>query len=226
MGERDSGVVRQPLLFMVHGVDQPYNARDDRSKIARHLSKRYHRQKRKPLYATAPEPQTNVVQYAVPYHHGGERLAVTPQAPPSKKRKLAVKIEDTDEPVLSLIRPEEEGSEMKIKESKVSKACCECKHATTRQTPEVLNRDGMIATKRSPAYTHDMIPRNKQMSQCTEPLIRLPTNGGWRGEPLQSLPIHSDGCVPLIIDYCKEARFLNLTSTDISNSLASMGTRI
>ncbi|RMZ76767.1 hypothetical protein DV737_g4647, partial [Chaetothyriales sp. CBS 132003] len=82
---------------MVHGVDQPFNTKEDRSEIARHLSKRYHRQKKLPLNQQTKKPESRVVHYPVTFHHGGQRLDVSSSCRTAKKRKATVKKEEDDQ---------------------------------------------------------------------------------------------------------------------------------
>ncbi len=203
MREQKAAVQPQPLLFMVHGVDHPFNTRADRSKIARHLSKRYHRQKRKPLYGKSPEPQAKVVQYPVSYYHGGQRLGLDSQAPATKKRKLAIKREEIDESVLTRTQPAEERSAEKLDESEESKPCRDCRCDLIDHAHAAQNMRAMTSPKRPPAHCYDVVPNSKYLQKGAQHLVHLPTSGGWRVDPFQSIPIVSEGCVPVIVDFCK-----------------------
>ncbi|RMZ88278.1 hypothetical protein DV736_g4492, partial [Chaetothyriales sp. CBS 134916] len=190
----------QPLIFMVHGVDQPFNTKEDRSEIARHLSKRYHRQKKLPLNQQTRKPETKVVHYPVTFHHGGQRLDISSTRRPVKKRKVTVKKEEDAQalPNVSKSDPCSTGGP----DTKVTQSGRPRKYAAIVQAYPVggsLQPGDVKHT--TTGVTESMCSGLSSQGYYSLPLLSLVSSDSWRGDPFGSLPIQTDGCEPMMIDY-------------------------
>ncbi|RMZ84276.1 hypothetical protein DV738_g762, partial [Chaetothyriales sp. CBS 135597] len=192
----------QPLLFMVHGADQPFNTKENRSEIARHLSKRYHRQKKLPVDQQSQKSEAKVVHYPVTFHHGGQKLDISSTRRTAKKKKVVIKKEEPEEEVAG-----------------AGAGVGQALHAATKSDPDPgPTFSESPGTKKAaklepfqaypigaPVYSDDKknltLGANDSMyyygvapqAYYSWPFLGLPPNDTWRADPFGCLPIKSDG---------------------------------
>ncbi|RMD42376.1 hypothetical protein DV735_g2751, partial [Chaetothyriales sp. CBS 134920] len=182
----------QPLLFMVHGVDQPFNTKENRSEIARHLSKRYHRQKKLPLDQQSRKSEAKVVHYPVTFHHGGQRLDISASRR-AVKRKVAVKKEEEDD------------SKIADPALDVSKSGPDNTEAAKLPTFQAYPPADAVCPDDTKNFTtganESMYYPVAPLASYSRPALGLVPSDSWRADPFGCLPIKSDGCEPLMVDY-------------------------
>jgi hypothetical protein len=182
----------QPLLFMVHGVGEPFNTKSDRTKIAKHLSDRYHRRRKKSLQAQPlPAPRKSIAHEAS-FHHGGQRIDMHLDTRPAKRAKLMKPGEWTGKESNRQVHGEWTTFRVDLKD-----VALDTTESSDASSPRTGSSPSSVASSKSSASDYDDPP-----ADC--PLVESPPVAkSSPARPLNSLPIALDGSVSQIIDYCE-----------------------